>query len=293
MIKSKFVYVILHYNTVEDTMECVKSIEEKLDGEEKEIVVVDNGSPNGSGAEVQRLLSGREGVHVILNEKNEGFARGNNVGFLYAKHNLKADFIVLLNSDTLILQEDTQRLAEEEYNRSGCALMGPKVITPKPPFDSNPGKSSVPSFWTELRKVMALYAYWLLSYINVDEYIQRHFGFQTRRRMRMVGRDETHDKRQENVQLHGCFWVFTPAFLQKYDGLCDRTFLYNEEDILYLRCRKNGLKTVYLPAIEIFHKEDSSTESLGFSKPVGKRRFIYRHATASKWVLVSEILGKS
>ena len=291
MSRGKFAYVILHYNTVEDTRACVGSIEEKLKGENYEIVIVDNGSPNGSGKEIMDLFGDKEGIHVILNEKNEGFARGNNVGFRYAKYELKADFIVLLNSDTLILHDNTQRLAEEEYENSHCAVIGPKVRTPNLSFNVNPGPSKLPSLAIMFRKLLTSYIYWLLTFINLDEYIHTHYGIEYKRQMKSL-KTETHDKRVESVQLHGCFWVFTPVFIERFDGLCDKTFLYCEEAILFLRCLKSNLKTVYLPTIEIFHKEDSSTDSLMFNKPAKKRRFIYKHGSASNWVLIKEMLSK-
>ena len=284
-------YVILHYNTVDDTMGCVTSIQEKLGGENYEIVIVDNGSPNGSGKEIQELFGGKEGIHVILNEKNEGFARGNNVGFRYAKYELKADFIVMLNSDTLILHDNVQKLAEEEYESSKCGVIGPTIKTPNLSFNVNPGPAKISCLAVQIRKLLTSYAYWLLSYINLDEYVHTHFGINYKRQMKMSGKVKKVE-RVENVQLHGCFWIFTPVFIEKYDGLCDKTFLYGEEDILFLRCLKSKLKTVYLPSIEIYHKEDSSTDSFMFNKPATKRRFIYKYGSASKWVLIKEMLSK-
>ena len=274
---------------MEDTKACVASIHEKLQGEKYEIVIVDNGSPNGSGKTLMELFGDKKGMHVLLNERNEGFARGNNVGFRYAKYSLGADFIVMLNSDTTLLHGNVQKLVEEEYGRSRCGVIGPKIITLHPPFDANPGPAQLPRFWRQLKALLFMYAFWLLSYLDMDLRVAR-LGRPQRRRMSMVERDEHHDERVENVELSGCFWVFTPAFIEIFDGLCDKTFLYNEEPILFLRCRRAGLKTVYLPSIEIFHKGSSSTGSLPLGGPASRRRFGYRHNTASKWVLIGEIL---
>lgn len=49
------------------------------------IVIVDNASANGTGRELQQLYQGAENIYVILNPENLGFARGNNVGFEFAK----------------------------------------------------------------------------------------------------------------------------------------------------------------------------------------------------------------
>lgn len=92
------------------------------------------------------------------------------------------------------------------------------------------------------------------------------------------------------TELHGCFWVFTPNYISKFDGINSKTFLYNEEPLLFLRCIKYNLKTVYLPELVVFHKEDSSTNSINFKGEVFKRRFVYKHLIKSKWILIAESL---
>ena len=290
MENRKFVYVILHYNTMEDTQACVHSLLEKLQGQPFEIVIVDNCSPNGSGEQLLQTYDQQEGIHVILNERNLGFAQGNNVGFRYAKHELKADFIVLMNNDTLLLQEDTQALITQEYETSRCALIGPKVNTPHPPFDSNPGTSHLPTLRHELGQQFVIYFYWFWSLFGLDPLMQKIFGRHQQRRLKRAAQKGVVDEREENVQLHGCFWAFTPAYVQRYDGINDKTFLYGEEALLYVRCKRAGLKTIYLPALQIFHQEDSASDSIHFTKAVKKRRFFYRHWTHSRWVLIRELL---
>ena len=140
----KFSFVILHYNALSDTIECIDSIK-KCVGADCAIVVVDNKSPNGTGAELEERYKGDAQVTVILNEKNEGFARGHNVGFRYAKENQNPDFIVMLNNDTLILQNDFAALVEKEYAQTQFAVLGPVIQTPHKPYSSNPGPSKLPS----------------------------------------------------------------------------------------------------------------------------------------------------
>ena len=288
MIGYKFVYVILHFNTIQDTVECVKSIKDKLGSENQEIVIVDNGSPNGSGKEIERLFGNEKGIHIILNDKNLGFARGNNVGFRYAKYDLKADYIVLLNSDTKILDSNMQQMVIEEYEESHCGVIGPKIKTPNPSVNVNPGPAKMPLMKEELREMAVLAFYWTLSFFDLDEKFHNRFGKKTKKRMKSIS--ETQDgPRQYNVQLHGSFMVFTPSYIEKFDGLCDKTFLYCEEEILYVRCMKAGLKTAYIPSFVIFHKEDSSTDSLKFGKPAKKRRFVYRHCLKGKMVLIGQL----
>ena len=60
--------------------------------------------------------------------------------------------------------------------------------------------------------------------------------------------------------LHGCALLFTPDFFKHYHGFYDRTFLYNEETILYLMCQKYGLKQEYVADTYVYHKEDQSSK---------------------------------
>ena len=52
---------------------------------------------------------------------------------------------------------------------------------------------------------------------------------------------------QINYKLHGAFWIFSPNYFEKFECLDESTFLYGEEDILFLHLRKNNLLTLYIP----------------------------------------------
>lgn len=99
---TKFSFVILHYNTFTDTIECIDSIKKYISARSRDIIVVDNCSPDSSGSLLKLKYAEDDEVQVLMNSENLGFARGNNVGFKYAKER-GADFIVMLNNDTLLL----------------------------------------------------------------------------------------------------------------------------------------------------------------------------------------------
>lgn len=290
-MSTKFVYVVLHYNAIDDTVACVESIFHYMVEQPFEVVIVDNASPNGTGATLEALYRENTRVHVLRNKRNIGFARGNNVGYLFAKNMLHADYIVMLNNDTLLLDDALQRLAEQEYECSRCGVIGPKILTPTPPFDSNPGAKSLPSLRRALWSQVYMGAYLLLSYFNLDEAAVRRFDKSQQRRVAQAACSDR-DHREEDVVLHGCFWIFTPTYVQRYDGIDNRTFMYGEEDLLFLRCRRAGIGMVFLPAITIFHKEDAATNTLTFSRPVNRRRFAYCNAIRSKWVLIIAMIWR-
>lgn len=87
-------FVILHYRAIDTTRSCVKSIR-ALAGD-KHIVIVDNASPNGTGAVLAEEFAASPDVTVLLHDKNDGFARGNNVGTRWVCAHLDADFTVVV-----------------------------------------------------------------------------------------------------------------------------------------------------------------------------------------------------
>ena len=92
-MQPKIVFVILHYLAIKETIDCLTSIEKNISYDNYDVIVVDNGSKVDQDVV---LLKQQElkftNVKVIISDENLGFARGNNIGFLYAKNNLQADF---------------------------------------------------------------------------------------------------------------------------------------------------------------------------------------------------------
>ena len=85
-------YVILHYQNIEVTQECVEKLKRIIQKESK-IVVIDNASPNGSGEKLLNYFASDGMVIVLKNKDNVGFARGNNAGYQYAKNTFHPNII--------------------------------------------------------------------------------------------------------------------------------------------------------------------------------------------------------
>ena len=77
----KFVYLILHYNVIDETVKSVDSIKNNASGNYK-IIIVDNASPNGTAKDLRELYGSDKDIVLLFNDENLGFAKGNNVGFL-------------------------------------------------------------------------------------------------------------------------------------------------------------------------------------------------------------------
>lgn len=279
----KFAFVILHFNTIEDTHACVASIRKNVKGALYHIIIVDNCSPNRTGQELKDEYATNNDVTVILNPENLGFAKGNNIGFEYAKEVLNADFIILLNSDTVLLESNFVSQVELEYEQSKYAVLGPLIKIPDPPYVVKMGRKSVPTKMECVKFILIVSFYLFLNLFDSDLHYRRLF---THRNNSNTDRDCI---KTENVQLHGCFLVFSPEYIKMFDGLNPDTFLYREEELLFLRLVQSGLKSVYYPTIHIMHKGGSATGTL-FRNNRTKRRFEYKERIKSTFVLLKELV---
>lgn len=271
-------FVILHYLTIEDTIQCVESIQNNVDYENYSIVIVDNGSKNNTGKMLEDKYDNISNIKVILNNINLGFAKGNNIGFQYAKYNLNPDFIVMINNDTIIEQKEFCNQIIKEYNNIKFDIAGPKIISLIDSQLQNPIPVQFKNKEDIKKKLIKLKILLMLNYIGADTILQT-IKTKIKKNISMIDRNNLVD-----YQLHGSCLIFSKNYVNNYEGLYSETFMYCEEDILKYISIKDNLSMMYLPNIEIYHKEDSATDEV-FKKDILKRRFYYRHSINSCIVL--------
>lgn len=270
------VYVILHYMAGQDTVECVESIIKASTESEHNIsiVVVDNGSTNDSYEFLKRELENNDKVMLLHSDDNLGFAKGNNIGFRYAKHQLKADFIVMLNNDTILSQTDFNEVLVHKYEEKKYAVLGPDIVTADG-YHQNPGDKQN---WSlnelrifRLKKRVQIF----LSYFKKDK--EENITSNSDYRADVLQGDV------ENTILHGACWIFSPIYIQKFEGINDETFLYMEEDILKLYADFYDFLMMYSSELTIFHKEDVATNMVVVTSEE-KKRNKYKRLIKSSYV---------
>lgn len=118
---------ILNWNEREMLSECLDSLSNVTDYDPFEIVVVDNGSEDGS---VNMIEKRYPKTHLIKNEKNEGFSIGSNQAINYALNN-GADYVLLLNNDTQITRSDwMDQLVSIAEEHPDIGVIGCKILEP-------------------------------------------------------------------------------------------------------------------------------------------------------------------
>ena len=277
----KFTFVILHYLTYEDTKECIDSIISNVDYKEYDIVVVDNGSPNNSGAMLEQTFKESSKVFIIKSKENLGFAKGNNLGYRYAKVKLNSDFIILINNDTIIEQKNFLNDLLEKYDDNGFHILGPDIVSTKDGLHQNP-QLLAEIDEVEIRKmIQRIRIKIFLNRIGCEDLIMNtYFSLKGENNSNKYYNNADWESELEDIQLHGSCLIFSPDFVNSYNGLYDNTFMYMEEHILFYIAKKENLKVIYYPKIQILHKEDSSTDAL-FNRPKKKRLFVYKNMVDS------------
>lgn len=279
----KFVFLILHYLSIKDTKRCVESIQTMCVDYNYNIVIVDNGSNNDTGYVLEKLYKSDNKIKVIISDKNLGFACGNNLGFKYIKNHLSPDFIIMINNDTYLIQEDFCKLISKEYEKSNFAVLGPRIIMNDNKISDYPFEPETLKYVK--KKIRSLKIRKKLNYIHL---LWVYEIFRQLKRFLLPPQCMVTSERLENVVLQGAALIFSIQYINMFDGIDDRTFLYNEEQLLYWRIKNNNLLSVYNPFLLIYHNENSSTNIL-LTRRRQKNMFIINNELKSTKILLDDL----
>ncbi len=120
-LQPKIFIIVLHLKDIPCLIECLSSLNVSS-YENYEVVLVNNGSGDLSG--VQESIKAE--IRVIQTSSNLGFSRGNNLGIREALKN-KADYVLLLNDDTVVSPDFLNVLVETGENNPDVGMLGPRI----------------------------------------------------------------------------------------------------------------------------------------------------------------------
>lgn len=217
--------IIVNLNNKDLVLDCIDSINKEGSKINLEIVVVDNGSTDGSVAAIRNFKSQIPNFKptIIENDENLGYSKANNQGMEKAR----GKYILLLNSDTIVKRGALGKLLNFAKRQKDTGVVGPKLL--------NKDGSLQPSCFRFPNIKNAIREYWLGE--------EGLFG-------KYAPKEKEHSEVDSVV---GAAFLITPKALEKVGMLDERYFAYFE-DIDYCRQTwKSGLKVYYYPGSEIIH----------------------------------------
>ena len=116
-MNSKTSIIILTYNNLDKTKDCIESIRKYTDKDSYEIIVVDNNSTD----DTKLFLEEQDDIKVIFNESNVGFPMGCNIGIANSE---KTYDILLLNNDTIVTKNWLSNLKKCLYSDEKIGAVG-------------------------------------------------------------------------------------------------------------------------------------------------------------------------
>ena len=219
--------IVLNWNGKEDTIECLDSLRGVVYPNFR-ILLVDNASTDGS-AELFRQRY--PDVELLVNERNLGFAGGNNVGIKKAIEE-GAEYLLLLNNDTVVYPDFLDGLVNVAESSENIGFIGPKIC-----FFSDPEK-----VWT--------------SGGNINMFTGRIGN-------RLEGAAQAGLAGIENVDyISGCA-LLAKTSVVGHIGLMDEDyFLYFEETDWNMRARRQGYTCMVNNDVRILHKVGMSVKKV-------------------------------
>lgn len=277
-------FVILHYKNINDTLECLESIE-KLNLSNYKVIIVENGSLDDS---TKILESMQDKVDIVFNHENYGFAKGNNSGISYAKEKYKPNFYIVINNDILVCQKNIIDEIEKLDKKYQFDVLGPKIIS-RNGINQNPNYFVLTTTKSIIKHIFRLKIISLFISMGIYEKI-KNIGNKTNRKISNIANETI----QTDAPLHGSALIFSERYINKYkEAFEELTFLYGEEEFLYYRKIRDGLNFVYTPTILVHHKEDASLNEIFQNNSVKKMKFVVKHSTKSlQRLLIKKIKDK-
>lgn len=214
--------IIVNYNTLELTKNCINSVFENTKGINIEIILVDNASQDGS----KEYFGQDERITYIYSDKNGGFGFGNNLGMKVAK----GKYFFLLNSDTILVNNaisEFYRYAKSHDPKTvyGCWLVGDDGTYRRSFF-------FFPSFTI---------SHFLYIKINPQDYSPKW------------------DIREVEC-VTGADMFFPREAYEECGGFDENIFMYGEEGELQYRMMRKGFKRMLINTPRIIHLEGKSSK---------------------------------
>ncbi len=220
--------IIVNWNTKDLLRSCLASIRETVKETDYEIIVVDNGSNDGS---VDMLHAEYPSVRVIENGQNLGFAAANNRGFSV----MRGRYALLLNTDAVLTENAVAELFGFMEKKPDAAMVCGQLLN----ADGSKQNSiaSFPSILTLLANMP------LLEYLFPGRYPSKRYEYR--------------EPIEVDSGIGACLLVRKKA-MDEVGFLDERYFFFFEETDWAYQMKKAGWKVYHVPAARIYHLQGQS-----------------------------------
>ncbi|MCF8216572.1 MAG: glycosyltransferase family 2 protein [Chlorobium sp.] len=216
--------IVLNWNGKDDLLRCLGSLDPLL-SEQLRVLVVDNGSSDGSSAAVRDRFPG---VELLALDRNFGYAGGNNAGFRHAMKR-RPEYVVFLNNDTVVAPDAVARLTAVLRDDPEAGIAVPEIL-----YMDDPDR-----IW------------YAGGVVRLGLGLVRHEGIR-----KLHG--PAYARRKETGYATGCCIAMRSLDFERIGGFDERFGMYAEDVDLSLRVRKAGLTVVCEPAARVWHRVSAS-----------------------------------
>ncbi|MBN1568195.1 MAG: glycosyltransferase family 2 protein [Acidobacteria bacterium] len=211
--------IILNNNRREDTLSCLDSLKKNL-YPNISIILLDNNSSDGS---VETIAAAHPDVEIIPLKQNLGYAGNNNVGIGLAIEK-KAEWVIVLNEDTILAPDCLNKLIEAGETDPRIGIVGPMVYHHDEPNVIQSAGGKLSRHWESLHLGQNEY--------DGGQYMQLH----------------------DVDWISGCALMVRRAVIEQVGKMDERYFCYWEETEWCIRAAKSEWRIVHVPQAKLWHK---------------------------------------
>lgn len=231
--------IILNYNTKELVLNLLRSLKKAEKEANFEVIVVDNGSTDGSVQKFQNTKIPK--LQIIENGKNLGFAAGNNS----AKKVARGEYVLFLNSDTLVKKGAVKSCLEYLKNNSDVGAVTCKIVLPNGKLDPDT-RRSFPTPWVSFTHFSGLDK----LFPNSRLFSKYWYGY------------KSENEASEVEVIQGAFMMFPKKVLDSVNWFDEDYFLDGEDIDLCFKVWESGKKIIYYPEKSVIHLKKGTKKNI-------------------------------